>query len=159
MTIRAQKGLSTVEFAIVAMVLLVVVLGVMDISRLYFSVAALNEGTRRGVRMAAVCPVNDPAIARAAVFGVDSSSSPIVAGLQTDHIDLDYLDESGAPIADPGSEAGFDLIRYVRVRLNGGFQLQSVIPGFSQLIPLPDFEATLPRESLGIPREGTVVPC
>lgn len=158
MTSKGQKGFSTVEFAIVAAVLLTVILGVIDISRLFFSVAALSEGTRRGARMAAVCPVNDPAIALAAVFG-GSGDSPIVGGLRTDHVDVDYLDESGAPIPDPSPGAGFKAIEYVRVRLNGGFQLRSVIPGFSRLIPLPDFEATLPRESLGIPREGAVVSC
>jgi hypothetical protein len=50
-------------------------------------------------------------------------------------------------------------IRYVRVGINGGFQMQTFIPGLSLVIPTPDFTATLPRESLGIPRQGAVVPC
>ncbi len=161
MGIDRQKGITTVEFAIVALVLLTVIIAIIDISRLYFSAAALNEGTRRGARMAAVCPVNDPAIAQAAVFNTsgDAGASRIVGGLQTEHIDVLYLDSSGTPVANPEEEAGFDMVRYVRVRINGGFQLQTFIPGFQQLIPVPDFAATLPRESLGIPREGVVVPC
>ena len=157
---NSQSGLATVEFAIVAGVLLIVIIAVIDISRLYFSVASLNEATRRGARVAAVCPVGDPAIAQIAVFNIsgDPGSSPIVAGLQTQHIDVEYLDFNGAPVASPAG-AGFDFIRYVRVRINGGFQLQTVIPGNSQLIPVPGFAATLPRESLGIPREGVVTPC
>lgn len=161
MRTRHQQGITTVEFAIVASVLLLVIIGIIDISRLYFSVAALNEATRRGARMAAVCPVDDPAIAQAAVFNESGNdgASPIVAGLQTGYIDVDYLNETGGPVADPFSEAGFKAIRYVRVRLNGGFQLQTMIPGISQLVSLPDFAATLPRESLGVPREGAIVPC
>jgi Flp pilus assembly protein TadG len=154
-----QSGLATVEFAIVAGVLLTVIIAVIDISRLYFSVASLNEATRRGARVAAVCPVGDPAIAQIAVFNVsgDAGSSPIVAGLQTQHIDVEYLDGNGEPVASPAG-AGFDFIRYVRVRIDG-FQLQTVIPGVSRLISVPGFAATLPRESLGIPREGAVTPC
>jgi hypothetical protein len=160
MTGRTQAGLATVEFAIVAVVLMTVIIAVIDISRLYFTAASLNEATRRGARMAAVCPVNDPAIAQAAVFNTsgDTGSSSIVNGLQTDHIDVLYLDGLGAPVANP-EDAGFMAIRYIRVRINGGFQLQTLIPGFQQLISVPDFAATLPRESLGIPREGVVVPC
>ncbi|MGH8167661.1 MAG: TadE/TadG family type IV pilus assembly protein [Woeseiaceae bacterium] len=155
-----QSGLATVEFAIVAGVLLTVIIAVIDISRLYFSVASLNEATRRGARVAAVCPVGDPAIEQIAVFNVsgNAGSSPIVAGLQTQHIDVEYLNADGALVASPAG-AGFENIRYVRVRINGGFQLQSFIPGFSQLIPVANFTATLPRESLGIPREGAVTPC
>ena len=157
---NGQSGLATVEFAIVAGVLLTVIIAIIDISRLYFSVASLNEATRRGARVAAVCQVGDPAILQMAVFNTsgDAGSSPIVAGLQTQHIDVDYLNGNGAPVADPAG-AGFDLIRYVRIRINAGFQLQTVIPGVSQLISLPDFATTLPRESLGIPREGAVTPC
>jgi len=160
MNSNRQSGLATVEFAIVAGVLLTVIIAVIDISRLYFSVAALNEATRRGARVAAVCPVGDSAIAQIAVFNVsgDAGSSPIVAGLQTQHVDVEYLNANGAPVASPAG-AGFVNIRYVRVRINGGFQLQTFIPGFSQLIPVTGLTATLPRESLGIPREGAVTPC
>jgi hypothetical protein len=159
-SINGQSGLATVEFAIVAGVLLIVIFAIIDISRLYFTVASLNEVTRRGARVAAVCPVDDPAIAQIAVFNAsgDSGSSPIVAGLQPQHIDIGYLDADGAPVASPAG-AGFLNIRYVRVRINGDFQLQIFIPGFSQLIPVADFAATLPRESLGIPREGVSTPC
>jgi hypothetical protein len=79
--------------------------------------------------------------------------------LETQHIDVEYLDANGAVIADPAPGAGYQDIRYVSVRINGGFQLQMFIPGFSQLISVPDFAATLPRESLGIPRDGVVTPC
>lgn len=160
MSINSQSGVTTVEFAVVAVVLVTVIIAVIDIGRLYFSVAALNEATRRGARVAAVCPVNDPAIAQIAVFNDSGNAgdSPIVGGLQPQHIDVDYLDGGGAPVASPAG-AGWPNIRYVRVSINGGFQLQMFIPGFTQLIPVPDFAATLPRESLGVPRDGVVTPC
>lgn len=157
--INRQSGLATVEFAIVAGVLLTVILALIDISRLYFSVASLNEATRRGVRVAVVCPVGDPAIAQAAVFNApgDGGPSPIVAGLQPQHIDVEYLGADGTPIASPvGANQN---IHYVRVRVNGGFQLQTIIPGLTQLLSVPALAATLPAESLGVPRVGEVVAC
>ena len=157
---KRQSGITTVEFAIVAAVLITVIIAVIDISRLFFSVAALNEATRRGARVAAVCPINDPAIAQVAVFNVsgETGPSPIVGGLETQHIDVEYLNVNGAPVTNPTSVAGFMTIRYVRVGING-FQLQTFVPGLSRVISVPDFAATLPRESLGVPREGVIVPC
>lgn len=159
--VTRQSGLATVEFAIVAGLLLTVILAIIDVSRLYFSVASLNEATRRGVRVAVVCPVGDPAIAQVAVFNTsgDAGASPIVYGLQPQHIDVEYLGADGAPVVNPGTTAGFGNIRYVRVGINGAFTLQTIIPGFTRLLSVPVFAATLPRESLGIPREGEILPC
>jgi Flp pilus assembly protein TadG len=159
-SINRQSGLAVVEFAIVAAVLLTVIIGVIDISRLYFTVATLNEATRRGVRVAVVCPINDPAIQQAAAFNESGNSgpSPIIGGLLPQHFDVQYLNNTGGAVANPGG-AGFLNIRYARVKLNGDFLLQTFIPGLQRVIPLPDFAATLPRESLGIPRVGTVQPC
>lgn len=159
-TRKRQSGLTMTEFAVVATVVLIVLLAVLDVARWYYTASAINEGTRRGARMAAVCPVNDPAIARAAVFGNPGGGqqSPLINGLGTQHINVQYLDRDGDPVADPGG-AGFGSIRYVRVSLTGGFQIQTVIPGVSAIALRPDFAATLPRESLGIPRTGAVVAC
>ena len=63
-----QRGLSTVEFAIVALVLFMMIFAVIEVGRAFFVASALDEASRRGARMAAVCPVNDPAISQAAAF-------------------------------------------------------------------------------------------
>lgn len=160
MDIRSQSGLATVEFAIVAAVLMTIIIAVVDLGRLFYTVAALNEAARRGARVAVVCPINDPAIPQVAVFNTsgDSGGSPLVNGLTPAHIDVEYLNSNGTAVGDPAG-AGFEQIRYVRVRINGGFQLQTLIPGLSIAFPAPDFSSTLPRESLGVPRTGVVQPC
>lgn len=160
MNLSRQAGLATVEFAIVAAVLLTIIIAVVDLGRLSWTVAALNESTRRGVRVAVVCPINDPAIARVAVFnaGGDSGASPLVNGLEPSHINVQYLDGNGAPVANPGG-AGYLDIRYVRVGIGGGFELRTFVPGLSRVVPAPDFESTLPRESLGTSGEGVLIPC
>lgn len=149
--IRSQRGTTVVEFAIVAAVFFTVLFGLIDFSRLYFDVAALDEATRRGARLAAVCPVDDPYVAQTAIFGNGGNQSTLIPGLGTQHISLQYLNIDGDVVADPGG-AGYGSIRYVRVSIQN-FQVQSLIPGLQNLITMPAFQTTIPSESLG--RVGT----
>ncbi len=157
-----QSGLSTVEFALIANVVLILMLGVFEIGRTYFVYASLDEVTRRGARMAVVCPINDPAIRQVAVFNMSGDAGPsrLVNGLTTAHIDVEYLDQENNVVANPADASGFIQIRYVRVRVVG-YQHQMVVPFVSGIANyfMPEFAAVLPRESLGIPREGAVTPC
>jgi Flp pilus assembly protein TadG len=149
-----QQGLSTVEFALVAVLLFIMIFGVIEFGRAFFVASALDEATRRGARMAAVCPVNDPAIAQAAAF-----NNGLVPGLDATDIVVEYLDDAGGVVIDPPA-AGFTAIRYVRVRVVG-FQHQMFIPLITPLsvFTMPEYATILPRESLGIPRSGVVVAC
>ena len=150
-----QHGLSTVEFSIVAVVLFMLIFGVIEVGRAFFVASALDEATRRGARMAAVCPVNDPAIAQAAAF-----DSALIPGLDANDIVVEYLDESAGVVPNPTDPAGFITIRFVRVRVVG-FQHQMFIPLATALsqFTMPEYATILPRESLGIPRTGVVTAC
>ncbi len=150
-----QQGLSTVEFAIVAVVLFMMIFGVIEVGRAFFVASALDEATRRGARMAVVCPINDPAIAQAAAF-----DSALIPGLDAGDIVVEYLDDSAGIVANPADPAGFITIRFVRVRVVG-FQHQMFIPLVTPLsqFTMPEYATILPRESLGIPRTGVVTPC
>lgn len=150
-------GATTVEFAIVAAVFFVLTFGVIEFDRAWFAWETLNDAARRGVRVAVVCPVNHSAIARVTVFNnPDGSGSPVVAGLTTDNVSVDYLDAGGIVIADPVTSY-YD-IRYVRVRISG-YRHRLLIPFFMQTITAPPVDAVLPRESLGVPREGSAAEC
>lgn len=146
-----QRGTTVVEFALVSVIFFIVLFGVIDLSRIYFDVAALDEATRRGARLAAVCPVDDPLIARTAVFEGAGGRSTLVQGLGTEHISLQYLNANGDAVADPAG-AGYGSIRYVRVSIQN-FQVQTFIPFIMRTIDLPAFQTTIPSESLG--RVGT----
>jgi Flp pilus assembly protein TadG len=150
---RKQEGLSTVEFALVAAVLFTMIFGVIEVARAFFVSSALDEATRRGARMAAVCPVNDAAIFQAAAF-----NNAVIPDLDAGDIAVEYLDTTGALVVNPAALTGFRQIRYVQVRVVG-YQHQMFIPFLSALIPMPEFATVLPRESLGIPRQGAIVPC
>lgn len=148
-----QRGITAVETAIVGLLAMIVLLAVFEIARVFFVLNALEEATRRGARVAAVCPLNDPAIRQIAIFNNsgDASSSRLVGNLTTGNVVLEYLDDSGAVMADP---AGNYLdIGFVRVSITN-FQHQLLIPLFTRTINLPDFATTIPRESLGVSNEG-----
>ena len=112
---RTDNGTTTVEFAIVGLLVMVVVFGVIEFGRALFVMNTLTEATRRGARMAAVCPVGDPKPASVAVFDSGGGSSAVVAGLSTGNVLVEYLDVNGAPIANP--TGNFATIRYVRVSI------------------------------------------
>ena len=155
MTRYRQHGLTTVEFAVVAAVLFMMIFGVLEVGRAYFVASALDEATRRGARMAAVCPINDPAIAQAAAF-----NNTLIAGLDAGDIVVEYLDETANVVPNPTVAAEFITIRFVRVRVVG-FQHQMFIPLVTPLsqFTMPEYATVIPRESLGIPRTGVVTAC
>ena len=124
MNLRRQSGVTTVEFAIVGLVLMAMIFGIFEVSRGYYTAAMLDEVTRRGARVAAVCPVGDPAIAQLAVLNAsgDSGRSRFVRDLLPAHVVVDYLDAAGAVVANPADAASFLQIRlrtgpHRRVRL------------------------------------------
>jgi Flp pilus assembly protein TadG len=154
MSLFKQKGTTTVEFAIVATVLFTVLFGVIEVGRALFVWNTLSEGARRGARVAAVCPVDHPSIARVAVMGdpLGGDASPIINGLSTANVQTEYLDDTGTPTA------VFDDISFVRVSINN-YQHTLMIPLVGGTITAPAFSATLPAESLGYIPELDVRQC
>ena len=153
-----QKGMALVEFAIVGSLALLLVFAVLEIARAVFIFNALTEATRRGARVAAVCPLNDPAIAQVATFNAPGAgnTSPIVKGLDTTDFVLEYLDRTGSVIGDPAGN--FGLIRYIQLRVVE-FEHVLLIPFANVTFTMPEFATRLPRESLGVPRSGEITPC
>lgn len=140
-----QRGTTTVEFAIVGAVLMLVLFTVIEFGRIIFTLNVLQEAARRGARVAAVCAVGDAGVANAAVF-------TDLRGFTTANVAVEYLDESGAPTG------SFDAIRYVRVRIVD-YSMQLAIPFINPAFDAPEFSSTLPRESLGIPKSGAPPAC
>lgn len=154
---HCQRGVTTVEFAIVAAVFLTVLFAIVEFGRALFVANALTESTRRGARVAAICPVGDPGPARVAIMVKADGSSLISSELTTDNVVVSYLNTAGAPLADP--VASFAAIRYVQVRIVG-FTQQMLIPFVMPSFLMPEFTATLPIESLGYsPTQQAFLPC
>jgi hypothetical protein len=145
-----QRGTTTVEFAIVGLLLFTLLFAIIEFGRILFSLNVLDESARRGARVAAVCAVNDAAITDAATFvGLPNLTAANVV--------TQYLDENGAPLGDP---AGADLaaIAFVRVRIVN-YSFPVAIPLIATVFAAPEISSTLPRESLGVPYFGAAPTC
>jgi Flp pilus assembly protein TadG len=154
---RHQRGVTTVEFAIVASVLFTVLFGVIEFGRALFISNALVESTRRGARVAAVCPVGDPRPAQVAILAGGNGVSRISPDLTTTNVVVAYLNQNGGVIANPG--ASFAAIRYVQVRIDN-YRHEMLIPFIMPEFFMPAFTATLPIESLGYsPTQQAFVAC
>ncbi|CAN7644264.1 TadE/TadG family type IV pilus assembly protein [Pseudomonas sp. GL-B-26] len=161
---KHMRGVYTVEFAFIGLLVFTLLFGVLEMGRLYFTVNALDEAVRRGTRLASVCNISDPVVLRRAIFNAatDAGTSQLIGNLATTNLTLTYLDVNGALVANPAdtvSANGFRAIRYVQLSLQN-FVFNLFIPGLRVPITLPAFRATLPRESLGRHSDsGEITPC
>ena len=150
MTRGSQSGTTTVEFAIVGVVVITVMFAIIEFGRIIFSLNMLHEGVRRAARVAAVCAVGDAAIANAAVL-------VNLPGLNTSNVVVQYLDRNGAPLGNPAGSQ-YSLIRYVRVAIVG-YSFPIGIPFIAPTFSAPQVSSTMPRESLGVPKFGAAPAC
>ncbi len=143
---RLQQGVTCVEFAIVGSVLFMVMFGVIEFGRALFVANALVESTRRGARVAAICPVGDSRPAQVAIFDEGSGRSLVAQDLTPANVVVEYLNQAGSPLPNPSGS--YAQIQYVRVRIVN-YSMQLLIPFVMPRLRMPAFTATLPVESLG----------
>jgi len=161
---KHMRGTYIVEFSFVGLLVFILLFGVVEMGRLYFTANALDEAARRGARLAAVCNISDPVVLRRAIFNAatDAGTSQLITSLATTNLALTYLDVNGAVVANPAdtvSANGFRAIRSVQLSVQN-YVFNLFIPGLGVSITLPAFRATLPRESLGRHSDsGEITPC
>jgi hypothetical protein len=143
-----QGGLYIVEFAIVGFAALLILFGSLEVARMMFTVNVLEEATRRGARVAAVCTLNNPAIAEATIFSNDGATSSILPNLTPANVDIQYLSGTGAPIADTSGGNYYD-IEFVRVQIVN-YEHTMILPGLDLTFETRGYPTTIPRESLGV---------
>lgn len=141
---QRQSGLATVEFAMVGSLFFLLLFAIIEIGRLLYTWNTLAEVTRRGARVAAVCPKDDPAVAHIAIFSSagGSDTSPILNGLGVANININYFAGDGVTLGDQTTT------QYVQVSITG-FPHSLLIPGLPLTVTAPPFTTTLRRESLG----------
>lgn len=128
-SVYKQRGAAAVEFALVAMVFFILLLGVVEMGRTLFTWNAAVEATRYGARVAAVCNMNDAAIV--------SRMRRIMPNLAAGNITVTYLPASCTKAN----------CQWVRVAVSN-FKVTTHIPVVSAVLTVPPFSTTLPRESL-----------
>jgi Flp pilus assembly protein TadG len=124
---RRQAGVAAVEFALVASVFFMILIGAMEMGRLLWTWNAAGEATRLGARMAVVCNINEANIV--------TRMRERLPALQPGDVTITYLP---AGCTDANCQS-------VRVTL-AGYTHQPVLPFVPLSIPIPPFQTTLPRE-------------
>jgi hypothetical protein len=164
---KSQRGAALPEFALIALVFFALLFSAIEVGRWLFTWNTLVEATRRGARIAAVCPLFDDYIKIATVFGTPSQSrpiaaqtSPILPGLNSNHVSIVYYSivdastyQSYTTLAD--ANANKAIIQLVEVGLdlnsnNWNYRFIAPLIGsiLGNIIP-PSFKTILPIESLG----------
>lgn len=124
---RQQAGVALIEFALVALIFFMILLGVMEFGRWLFTLNAAAEATRWGARLAAVC-----------------GSTP--AQIKS-HVGIMLRSGNGTfRVIYPATCDTIDCL--VTVELVGA-TFTPLIPYFGEPIELPKFTTSVPRESLG----------
>jgi len=155
MTRNSIRGTTAVEFAIVVATLLIVIFGVLDLSRIVYLRMTLEEGVRRAARLAAVCPPGSPLIKKAAVFQDSAAEGVAIPGADVGNVSVLYLNATGTSV-DPVT--AFTSVRFVRVSLDG-VSVSLFIPFITGVFAPTNISSTTSAESLGVlPATGSSVP-
>ena len=125
---QRQRGVAAVEFALVAGLFFMLLIGIMEMGRLLFYWNTVTEVTRLGARLAVVCDLNDSDIeARMAKL------LPKVTG----HVTITY---------EPAS-CNVNTCQQVTVAVASGVAIPTYIPYVPLAMKLPAFETTLPLKA------------
>ena len=100
---EGEKGQGLVEFALVALFLLLTMFAIIDFARVFFGYATMANGVREGARFAVVEPYNDAGIhdaARAMMFVLGAPVTVQVSFPMTDTNGNAYVDLLGQSCSD-----------------------------------------------------------
>lgn len=145
--LQRQCGIAAVEFALTASMLLLLMLGSMELSRMMFYWNTATEATRLGARIAAVCALDDAEIKTrmTALF-------PVIVAAE---IRIDYL-PAGCSASDC-EQLTVRIAKPDRLKLSIPLLAQPELPVQPEL-PWPSFSTSLPRESMNSSIAGTANP-
>jgi hypothetical protein len=135
--ILQQKGSAIIEFALSFILIWVLILGVIEFSRLMFSWSTAGEASRLAARLASICS-NDSAqqdTIKKRVSWYIEASGQIDLGNRADWLDIKYL-PSGC------NSNSCTMVETTLVDLKPIL----MVPGLNSIVTLPNFRTALPRE-------------
>jgi Flp pilus assembly protein TadG len=134
---RRQRGTTIIEFALVAAVFFVLLIGIMEFGRWLFTMNAISEATRWGARLAVVCTKD------AAATAIRNKMRSIAGSLTNANIVINYHNPPNAV-----NSCDMSNCKSVEVTITGA-TFTAIIPfmNFTN-VPIPAFTTTLPRESM-----------
>jgi Flp pilus assembly protein TadG len=155
---KTQRGAAMVEFALIALLFFMLLFGIIEFARAMFVYNTLVEATRRGARVAAVCPVSPEGINQVkfiTTFNLANGTGASLLGLSAaSNIAVKYYKKNmTTPITVTSTypsvkNSDYDEIRFVSVEITN-YTHKLFIPLFSSTLTAPNVSTTLPSESLG----------
>ena len=147
-----EKGNTIIEFAIVATVFFMMLVGIVAAGHLFYTHNALTEATRRGARYAVLqcrpaqngCTGSDTTLTRVknvVIYGTDSpaaGATSLISGLQASNVTVEYSTGQQFGVA-KGT---------VSVSINN-YSYPFVLPAVTTSIAMPPYRTTLSGECAG----------
>jgi Flp pilus assembly pilin Flp len=127
---NSQRGATAIEFALIASIFLMLVIGMLECARLMMQINTVAAVSQILARSASVCDVKK--------INVASVLNQFMPGLPAELLSVDYL-PSGCDTTN---------CQWVQVKTQIGIPLNSLNPFFSSSLNWPALIFTLPRESL-----------
>ena len=154
---RSERGSTIIEFAIIAVIFFMMLVGIVAAGHLYYTHNALVEATRRGARYAVLqcnpnettCTGYDTTVERVqniVVYGTDTpamGATSLISGLQTSNVQVDY----STPLT--GSSTSFGVAKgRVSVKIIS-YSYPFVLPMVTTSISMGPYRTTLTGECAG----------
>lgn len=134
-----QRGATAVEFALVAMMFFMLLLGIIEMGRVFFTWNRAAETTRLGARVAVVCNQDDN--------GILTNMQRMMPDLAAGQVQIDY------------QPAGCDSNTCLTVTVSvDNYSITPMIPLLPVALPIPSFATTLTRESMRSAIDGNPNP-
>lgn len=139
------------EFAVVALIFLMIIFGIIEFGRLLYTHNALTDAARRGARYAVLRPVNHSCVVPAVLYGetninpttcapIPVDRPPLINGLGPGNVAVTYAGASGFGYGMNNGSATVTIQNY-------DFILS--IPLLTRTLRMPAYRTTLPAESAG----------
>lgn len=136
------------EFAVVAGLFFMLIIGIIEFGRLFYTHNALTDATRRGARYAVLHNKNAACVKNVVVYGEThlnattcaplSGAQPLINGLSASQVSVAYN-----PIDSFGLNEGTATVSIT------GYTFQLGIPFVARNLNMPDYASTLTAESAG----------
>lgn len=154
-----SKGVTQVEFLMIALAVLLVIFAIIEFALYFFSAQMANEVTRRAARLATVCYIAD----RDDIPSLPSLTNIYPPGFEPEDLTISYLDINGEevdvsgffatpPASDSELNTTFGQIKFVRAEADYTFRFLVLSLLIDAVGTTPSFITILPAESLGVRR-------
>jgi Flp pilus assembly protein TadG len=133
---RRERGVAAVEFALIAPLFFMLLIGIMEMGQLFFYWNSATEATRLGARIAVVCDIDSS----------QSATNPVIKHMRRL---LPILKPSNVTVTYSPSGCDATSCVSVTVSVSNVNNIVTAVPFVKPFsVGIPSFSTTLPRESL-----------